>query len=65
MSNRNTIEQMRLPLANEVIVVHCFFKCAHVVQSADPQTAHDLMERHYADKHSRQIDRIVMKYGVR
>jgi hypothetical protein len=52
--------QLSLPLSDEVFVIHCFFRgCSYITQSADPQEAHDLMERHYDEKHARQIDRIV------
>jgi hypothetical protein len=54
------VVQLPMSFAGEVIVIHCFFRsCAHVTQSANPQEAHDLMERHYTDKHTRQIERIV------
>lgn len=55
--------QLSLPFVNDIIVVHCFFRCKRIVRSADPQQAHDLMERHYAEKHSDQIDRIVRVGG--
>lgn len=54
--------QLSLPFAHDLIVVHCFFRCKHIEQSADPQQAHDMMERHYAEKHSAQIDKIVNPY---
>ncbi len=49
--------QLSLPL--EVIDVHCFFGCPYIACSSDPQEAHNLMEHHYTEKHSQQIDRIV------
>lgn len=55
-------KQLSLPLPDE-IVIHCFFGCKHIVRSTDPQKAHDLMEQHYTEKHSRQIDRIVGRSG--
>jgi len=55
----NKSVQLSLPFAHDVIVVHCFFGCKQVAQSADPQQAHDMMEHHYAEKHSIQIDKIV------
>lgn len=36
--------------ADVEITVHCF-ACAHTVRAFDPYTAHDEMERHYADRH--------------
>ncbi len=36
-----------------------------VTQSMDPQEAHDLMEQHYAERHSQQIDRICGVHKVR
>ena len=54
-------EQLSLPLADTIITVHCFFGCPYVAQSAAPQPAHDLMERHYAEKHAKQIDRIIAR----
>ncbi len=59
---KKTIEQMTL-ITDEPITVHCFFRCKYIAQSADPQTAHDLMERHYAEKHAQQIDRIIARYN--
>ncbi len=50
------MEQLSLPL--EVIAVLCFFNCPYVARAVDPQEAHDLMERHYAEKHAHQIERI-------
>ena len=52
-------EQLSLPFIHEMIRVHCFFHCPYITQSLDPQEAHDLMERHYTEKHQQQIDRIV------
>jgi hypothetical protein len=66
-SNINNTVQLSLPFADEeVITIHCFFRCRHVVQSVDLshwaiQTAHDLMEQHYTEKHSHQIDLIVAR----
>lgn len=48
---------IQLPLL-EPFTVHCFFAwCKHVVKSHDPQEAHALMEKHYADGHRQQIER--------
>ena len=41
-----------------MIRVHCFF-CPETVEAADPDSAHALMESHYAAAHQAQIDRIV------
>jgi hypothetical protein len=49
-------EQLMLGLSDEVCRVHCFFGCPYVVESADVQEAHDLMERHYDEYHQEQID---------
>jgi hypothetical protein len=53
------IAQLPLPLDGEIWSVHCFFNCPYVARSTDPQAAHDLMERHYTEKHSQQIARII------
>lgn len=56
--------QLALPLEAQLITVHCFFrKCPHVAQSVNPQEAHDLMEKHYQEKHSQQIEQIVKYLG--
>ena len=55
------VERPLLPFAEGTISVHCFFNCGHVVQSVDPQEAHDLMERHYGQKHAHQIEQIVAR----
>ena len=55
-------EQLSLPFVEEMIQVHCFFHCPYVAQALDPQEAHDLMERHYTEKHQGQIARIVGRF---
>jgi hypothetical protein len=44
--------------ADVEITVHCF-ACPHTVKALDPYTAHDRMERHYADRHGLLIARLV------
>lgn len=58
---KQKVEQLQLPFDEPVFAVHCFFHCGHVVRSTDPQEAGRLMERHYEQRHSRQIDRIVQR----
>jgi len=41
-----------------LITVHCF-ACPHVVQAVTPDEAHDLMERHYTERHAVLIRRLV------
>lgn len=44
------------------IAVHCFFDCGHLVRGTDPQDVHDVMERHYGERHRRVIAEIVQVY---
>lgn len=60
-------EQLQFPyseLENQNFEVHCFFGCSYVASSPDTHIAHDRMERHYTQRHSRQIERIIARYGV-
>jgi hypothetical protein len=64
-----SVKQLPLPLFNDIpvrrvdeITVHCFFRCGHVVRSVDPHAAHQLMERHYDERHTQQINRIVGQF---
>lgn len=43
----------------EVLVVHCFFGCGHVVRGLDPRENHAAMEAHYAARHQAQIGAII------
>ncbi len=54
-------DTQQLPLLLEECTVHCFFHCPYVARSADPQEAHDLMERHYTEKYTKQIEQIVAR----
>lgn len=58
---QDKVTQLLLPLAPEIIDVHCFFRCKYVARSSDPQQAHDLMEKHYAEKHSHQIEQAIRR----
>lgn len=49
--------ESQLPFA--LTTVHCFWpSCPHVAESPDPHAAHDLMERHYAERHGDDLRRL-------
>lgn len=52
-----------LHLEEGMFTVLCIFDSNHMRRAKTPQEAHDLMERHYAEKHRQQIDRICGKWS--
>ena len=46
-------------LLSPLVTAHCFWgRCRHVVTDM-PIAAHDAMERHYAEAHDRDMDRLL------
>jgi hypothetical protein len=58
---KSETEQLSLSFCQEMIKIHCFFRCPHIVEDLDPYVAHRLMENHYQEKHAPQIARIVQR----